>query len=179
MNGQLYCWGFNGFGQCDVPAVDAAWSSVAVGVHHSCGVTVDGRAHCWGRNNDGQLDIPDLHTAEAFEGVWAAQNMVCGVTSLHRGVCWGRNSELPDSMQRMQWLALRPSLGIPTSAVTLLLWHHTTACRGVLALGLKCYHGRLFSGMEHNEAAFPRRFHLRCSGLRQGSLPVSFRRVRS
>ena len=74
-SGDTYCWGDNTTGQLGAPSSDTCsfsgdfdcstsplevlghhqFSSVAVGIQHTCGVTVAGRAFCWGENLNGQL----------------------------------------------------------------------------------------------------------------------------
>ena len=98
-SGILYCWGENAKGTLgDGTTVDKynptpvsagwkwtpsgyiptsgnyTWSSVAVGITHTCAVTIDSRGFCWGRNGDGQLGegtvIEDWSPTEVyFHGV--------------------------------------------------------------------------------------------------------------
>jgi alpha-tubulin suppressor-like RCC1 family protein len=70
-NGELSCWGLNGYGQLGVgdtndhgvptavTTVADPWSMVSVGTFSSCGITTAKKLYCWGRNSDGQLGQGD------------------------------------------------------------------------------------------------------------------------
>lgn len=65
-NGQVKCWGYNGYGQLGtgnlidsttpvaVVGISNA-TSVSVGDYYACAVTSGNETYCWGRNNSGQL----------------------------------------------------------------------------------------------------------------------------
>jgi alpha-tubulin suppressor-like RCC1 family protein len=55
-DGTVACWGRNVAGQATPPA--GAFTQVAAGFEHSCGVGSDGTAACWGTNSNGQLTPP-------------------------------------------------------------------------------------------------------------------------
>jgi len=71
VNGAGFCWGYNGYGMLGadttsyarnstqptpVPVFGGlAFSTIATGYYHSCGITTGGSAYCWGRNTEGQL----------------------------------------------------------------------------------------------------------------------------
>ncbi|MCK4680863.1 T9SS type A sorting domain-containing protein, partial [bacterium] len=57
-DGTVVAWGWNAYGQCDVPAPNADFVAVAGGGYHSLGVKSDGTVVAWGRNNYGQCDVP-------------------------------------------------------------------------------------------------------------------------
>lgn len=71
MNGKLYCWGDNEFGQIgDGTEEDDSltpmqvgestnWSSLAAGEYHTCAINLDQKLFCWGRNNKGQIGSGD------------------------------------------------------------------------------------------------------------------------
>jgi alpha-tubulin suppressor-like RCC1 family protein len=91
--------------------VTLAWSSVAAGVKHTCGVTVDATAYCWGAatENASPLDrvVPEPVPGDLVVSVIAAgcsyQDCerflprcvahTCAITSLGLGYCWGPNSD--------------------------------------------------------------------------------------
>jgi alpha-tubulin suppressor-like RCC1 family protein len=94
-------------GACTGGSEDAncstAYSRLAVGYLHSCGIKVDGSLYCWGDNGDGQLGLGDLGWAterttptqvdSATDWTTIALGFLhsCGLkadSSLH---CWGRN----------------------------------------------------------------------------------------
>jgi len=69
-NGAAYCWGFNAQGQVgdntntdrSLPTAvtmpeGVAFSSIAGGIYHSCGLATTGAAYCWGRGSSGQLGV--------------------------------------------------------------------------------------------------------------------------
>jgi alpha-tubulin suppressor-like RCC1 family protein/serine/threonine protein kinase len=75
MDGKLYCWGLNDFGQLGLPAANAACgtvgssspcimsptqvaigvSGIATGHYHTCAIVHGGSVSCWGYNAYGQL----------------------------------------------------------------------------------------------------------------------------
>ncbi len=60
LEGVVYCWGLNSYGQCglvaeeevvppqEVVGLPEPATDVAVGVYHSCALTESGRVYCWG-----------------------------------------------------------------------------------------------------------------------------------
>jgi len=70
MDGSLWCWGSNGFGQLgdgtnearDIPTrIGSAlnWAAIAAGKYHTCAIETDGSLWCWGSNYSGQLGNGD------------------------------------------------------------------------------------------------------------------------
>ena len=57
-DGSVACWGWNEYGQCEVPTdigtPENPVASVAVGSAHTAALLSDGSIVCWGSNNDGQ-----------------------------------------------------------------------------------------------------------------------------
>lgn len=113
-NGELWCWGHNGFGQLsgapgpvsnkvDVPGV--SWSSVACGGDHTCAVGADHTLWCWGKNNQGQLGTGSfagtsfVPTQVAVDGgpgwatVAAGDYHSCGIRKDATLWCWGSDGE--------------------------------------------------------------------------------------
>jgi len=60
--GSIVAWGYNGEGQCDVPAPNEAFAAVAGGRNHSLGLKADGSIVAWGLNHRGQCDVPAPNT---------------------------------------------------------------------------------------------------------------------
>ena len=71
-SGELWSWGFNGYGGLGVandttdrltPTKESngatTWRQVSAGTHHTCSVKTDGTMWCWGRNQNGQLGVND------------------------------------------------------------------------------------------------------------------------
>ena len=57
-DGQLVCFGFNDYGQCDVPADLGPPLAISSGSYHTCAVRPDGQLVCFGHNYQGQCDVP-------------------------------------------------------------------------------------------------------------------------
>jgi len=55
--GSLAAWGYNYWGQCDVPA-GSDYIDIAGGGGHSLALKADGSLAAWGSNSDGQCDVP-------------------------------------------------------------------------------------------------------------------------
>ena len=66
-----------------------AFSSVAAGADHYCGLRVDGTATCWGNNSRGQLDVPE----GIFSMVSAGGSHTCGLRPDGSVECWGSNDD--------------------------------------------------------------------------------------
>jgi len=47
---KVRCWGYNLYGQCDVPADLGEVKQVACGESHSMALLTDGTVRCWGWN---------------------------------------------------------------------------------------------------------------------------------
>ncbi|HEY0839172.1 MAG TPA: hypothetical protein VGD74_03200, partial [Vulgatibacter sp.] len=75
--GEAWCWGQGFHGQLGAGDLGAeafsrvplkvagglAFTSIAAGAEHTCGVTSTGDVHCWGRNQDGQVGVADVTVA--------------------------------------------------------------------------------------------------------------------
>ena len=88
--GLVRCWGYNGYGQTDVPADLGLVTQVSAGTFkHSCAVTVAGLVRCWGYNGDGRSDVPaDLGLVTQ---VSAGDAHSCALTISGLVRCWGSN----------------------------------------------------------------------------------------
>ena len=87
--GQVIAWGYNGHGQCDVPAEALSRViSIACGGAHSLALK-DGKVIAWGTNNYGQCTVP----AEALSGVSAIAGGTLHSLALKDGkvIAWGTN----------------------------------------------------------------------------------------
>ncbi|MGB2988296.1 MAG: hypothetical protein WBE26_20695, partial [Phycisphaerae bacterium] len=61
-DGSIVAWGWNLFGQCNVPAPNADFVAVAAGKHHNLGLRTDGSIVAWGSKWFGECDIPVPNT---------------------------------------------------------------------------------------------------------------------
>jgi alpha-tubulin suppressor-like RCC1 family protein len=112
MQGQAYCWGYNGWGTLgagsnasfSVTPVPVAggltFRSVSVGSDHACGVTIDNRGWCWGNNDWRQLGTGTSAASStpvavagnlAFMSITAGSAFTCGVSTTTEAWCWGAN----------------------------------------------------------------------------------------
>ncbi len=89
-SGEAHCWGYNYYGQTNVPE-GKTWDSIAAGYSSSCGVTTSGEGFCWGDNSKGQTNLPTGKTWKAFSST-VSTNHNCGVTTAGEGLCWGTNT---------------------------------------------------------------------------------------
>lgn len=108
LDGSVYCWGGNTYGQLGIEGVPSAStpqlveglagaSAIAAGYEHTCAVAA-GEVFCWGRNHQGQLGDGSYDASSATPvlvtgiddatSVVAGDYFACASTSL--GVeCWG------------------------------------------------------------------------------------------
>ncbi|MBN2027955.1 MAG: hypothetical protein JW854_14495, partial [Actinobacteria bacterium] len=90
-DGTIVAWGWNDFGQCDVPAPNSGFVAVAAGFRHSLGLKSDGTIVAWGWNDFGQRDVPAPNSG--FVAVAAGNEHSLGLKSDGTIVAWGRNYE--------------------------------------------------------------------------------------
>ena len=115
--GQLYCWGYNPYGQVGngnqttpalfsstpvtLPGGETSWTAVAAGGSHTCAVTNTNTTYCWGRQQLGQTGQGATSTTprttpgktsktdpQGFTAIQADINHVCGLVGTD-GYCWG------------------------------------------------------------------------------------------
>lgn len=113
MQGEAWCWGYNGWGTLgggsnlpfSVAAVQVAggltFRAVSVGSDHACGVTVDNRGWCWGNNEWRQLGAGTTTASRTpvavagnipFASITAGHSFTCGISTTSETWCWGANS---------------------------------------------------------------------------------------
>jgi alpha-tubulin suppressor-like RCC1 family protein len=112
VDGDVYCWGDNEYGQLGngttvdsyTPVrIEAAvqFAMVASGSLHTCAVTVDDEAFCWGSNSNRKLgDGTNVQQRNApvavsgglqFEWVSTGASSTCGIVAGGAAYCWGEN----------------------------------------------------------------------------------------
>jgi alpha-tubulin suppressor-like RCC1 family protein len=95
IDGTLWAWGKNEYGQLGTDTtinlsspvqigVDTNWDSIAAGNAHSCAVKTDGTLWCWGRNDYGQLGTNTSITINTSSPVQVGANtfwkyVACGM----------------------------------------------------------------------------------------------------
>jgi hypothetical protein len=86
-------WGFNGFGQCTVPALPPGlrYDSVAGGIDHSLALRSDGAVVAWGDNFYGQCAVPALPPGARYLSVAGGHFHSLALRSDGAVVAWGEN----------------------------------------------------------------------------------------
>ncbi len=64
----VVCWGYNGYGQTDVPVLSNP-TQVSLGYWHTCSLDDTGVV-CWGYNSYGQTDVPALSNPTQISLGW-------------------------------------------------------------------------------------------------------------
>jgi len=57
--GSIVTWGYNDYGQCDVPPPNSDFVAIAAGGYFSMGLKWSGSIVAWGNNTYGQCDVPE------------------------------------------------------------------------------------------------------------------------
>lgn len=109
--GQVWCWGSNGWGtlgigntapgQSHTPVQvtgGLTFQQIAAGAVHMCGLTAAGKVYCWGYNGSGELGNgnrtfspqPVAGIAQlTFARIVPGSEYTCGITTTGQGWCWG------------------------------------------------------------------------------------------
>lgn len=119
-DGAVYCWGYNGFGQCAAPASMltiavprrvAGLRTVAKLVaikNHTCALQSDGELLCWGDNKLGETGVPEATMVETpsvvnvalpddagasprVRDIGLSFASSCALRTDQHVVCWGQN----------------------------------------------------------------------------------------
>ena len=125
---QLWCWGYNKYGELNrapmMPMFSSiplqagnTWNSAASGGYHTCAIDPGHAIECWGYGFDGQLgngaqgpiEVPQLVTVPGnpmFDIVQAGERFTCGHTTGNKLWCWGSNvsGQLGDLTTEMRML---------------------------------------------------------------------------
>jgi RHS repeat-associated protein len=111
LDGSLWCWGGNGYGQLGIGSTtgsltpaqvgSAAWTNMSGGAAYTCGVRGDGTLWSWGYNDHGQLGdgtlanrlAPVRVPGQAWAQVAAGNWHTCGRRQDGSLWCWGNNTD--------------------------------------------------------------------------------------
>jgi alpha-tubulin suppressor-like RCC1 family protein len=90
-DGSIVAWGYNGYGECNVPSPNAGFVAVAGGWDHSLGLKSDGSIVAWGADYAGQCNVPPPNTG--FVAIAAGDLYSLGLKSDGSIVAWGGHNE--------------------------------------------------------------------------------------
>jgi alpha-tubulin suppressor-like RCC1 family protein len=119
-SGQLYCWGYNGYGEVgnyttaqqnspvQVATTTDPIAQIEMGGNtwgHTCAITTTGKLYCWGRNGNGQVGNYTTNTqtfptqvatstgtvVQVQIGSQSDNGHTCSLNSLGAVTCWGSN----------------------------------------------------------------------------------------
>lgn len=97
-DGSLFCWGYNDYGQANLPALNSGFSQVSAGWGHTCALREGGSLDCWGMSEWGQLNVTAPNSG--FTQVSAGMGHSCALREGGSLACWGNNeygqANLPD-----------------------------------------------------------------------------------
>ena len=116
-DGQLYCWGWNFYGQIGDGTttnkhsptrigVDSDWTSVSSGSNHTCAIKEGGELYCWGVNGNGRLgdgsvtqrNTPTrIGTDADWSIITAGWEFSCGIKTSGQLYCWGLDRLVDDT----------------------------------------------------------------------------------
>jgi hypothetical protein len=91
-------WGYNSYGQCNVPSPNTGFVAIAAGVYHSLGVRADGSIVAWGAGQAGQSGWPHYGQSvvpspnTGFVAITGGFGHSLGVKADGSIVAWGWNS---------------------------------------------------------------------------------------
>ena len=109
IDGQLWCWGKNRFGQLGinstndsvipVPVLNHFFTAVSVGTDHTCAIDTQKAVWCWGLNAQHRLGLPGNKSKlvptripkVTATSVGAGDAFTCVLNTVKKVQCWGRN----------------------------------------------------------------------------------------
>ena len=89
-DGSIVAWGYNNYGQCNIPSPNTGFTAVAAGYIHSLGLKEDGSIVAWGYDYWGQCNPPSLNTG--FVAVAAGGYHSLGLKADGSIDAWGYNN---------------------------------------------------------------------------------------
>lgn len=134
-SGEVFCWGFNSFGQLGTGRTLTAWapmktrtmpaaSQVSAGSMHTCAV-VTGSLYCWGQNSNRQLGLPVSATSIPTKVPALASVSMVTTGTAHTCVlsggsvlCSGRENQFQTSTPPVTTPSSSPSRSSTTTTTT-------------------------------------------------------------
>jgi len=108
VDGSITAWGFNGYGQTNVPAAATNVMAIAAGYHHSLALKTDGSVIAWGQNDVGQTTVPT--SATDVTAIAAGNYHSLALKQDGSVVVWGYNesgeTEVPTEVTNMVAIAV-------------------------------------------------------------------------
>ncbi len=89
-DGSIVAWGYNDYGECNIPSPNTDFIAVAAGDYHSLGLKEDGSIVAWGYNYSGQCDVPSPNSG--FTAVAGGGHHSLALKADGSIVAWGRNN---------------------------------------------------------------------------------------
>jgi len=89
--GEIWVWGNNTYGECNVPEPNTDFTAIAGGSWHSLGLKADGSIVAWGDNEQGQCNVPEPNTG--FTAIAAGGFFSIGLKQDGSIVAWGYNGD--------------------------------------------------------------------------------------
>jgi len=134
IEGGVFCWGGNGFGQLGNGATDDSrrptvtasgivWADLSAGETHTCGLDSNGIAYCWGTGTNGQLGFGVVPIAlvpmpidgqRTYRRIFAGSRSTCAIATDRTLWCWGRNGA------RQLGIGGNTDVGVPTQVLMML-----------------------------------------------------------
>jgi alpha-tubulin suppressor-like RCC1 family protein len=165
-DGQLWCWGANGYGQLGigttgpsipspqlVKALGNSVVDVALGFHHSCALRKDKTLWCWGWNNTNQLGMVggphDLPVQVAgldhlVDSVVASTGHTCTVDTSGVPRCWGYNWYAQLGLGNKSLPVAEPSAVVGIGLTLEIAAGETHTCARLADDSIVCWGGDLF-----------------------------------
>jgi alpha-tubulin suppressor-like RCC1 family protein len=88
-DGSIVAWGFNYYGQCNIPSPNSGFIAISAGYEHSLGLKQDGSIVAWGDNKYGRCNIPSPNSG--FIAISAGGGHSLGLKQDGSIVAWGYN----------------------------------------------------------------------------------------
>jgi alpha-tubulin suppressor-like RCC1 family protein len=88
-DGSIVAWGYNAYGQCNIPSPNSGFIAIAAGGYHSLGLKQDGSIVAGGYNIYGECNVPSPNSG--FIAISAGVYHSLGLKQDGSIVAWGHN----------------------------------------------------------------------------------------